>query len=130
MIQFERKTRYIICGVWNTIFGYLFGLIVYTKFLDKINFFLVSIVVNVACITMSYFTYKIFVFNTKGNWYREYLKAYLVYGFNAIIGTFGLWLLYEKLAIPIWISQAILILSLAVFTYLMHLKFTFYQKKI
>jgi len=126
MTQFNNK--YIICGVWNTVFGYLFGLFVYTELLGRLNFLVLSVGINIVCITMSYLTYKLIVFKTKDNWIREYIKIYLVYGVNAVLGIFGIWILYEKLLIPIWISQALIIFIVTLFSYFANLKFTFHRK--
>lgn len=127
MTQFNNK--YIICGVWNTVFGYLFGLFVYTELLGRLNFLVLSVGINIVCITMSYLTYKLIVFKTKDNWIREYIKIYLVYGVNAVLGIFGIWILYEKLLIPIWISQALIIFIVTLFSYFANLKFTFHRKR-
>ena len=87
----EQKTRYLLAGVWNTIFGYMLGVFAYLWLGDHMHIIFISIIVNIIAITMSFLSYKLFVFKTSGEWLIEYLKIYLVYGGTALIGTFLLW---------------------------------------
>ena len=78
--EFFRVIRYLLAGGWNTVFGvglYLFW----------------AVLVNILAITNAFLCYKFFVFRTKGNFLREYLKCYLVYGAGALLGLAGLFLL-------------------------------------
>jgi putative flippase GtrA len=40
----------------------------------------------VVCITVSFVCHKVFVFRTKGNFLKEYLRSYVVYGSTALVG--------------------------------------------
>jgi putative flippase GtrA len=72
-------------------------------------------------------TYKMFVFQTKGNWLAEYLRTYLVYGGIAIVGIGLLWILVDGLVLPFWIAQGLVIAVTVVISYLSHSRFTFRQ---
>jgi putative flippase GtrA len=85
--------RYLCVGVCNTIFGY--GLFV--TFLTLLNaitppryLFLTVVLASVLStpfsITFAYFGYKFFVFRTAGNYLREWLKCFAVYGTTMIPG--------------------------------------------
>lgn len=117
--------RYLYVGTWNTIFGYVTGVLTYKLINDISNVIIVGIVSNIISISMSFLTYKIFVFRTSGNWLREYLKCYLVYGIMALLSIFMLWLFLDLLQINIWISQGLIILATTVISYTSHKKFTF-----
>ncbi len=80
--------RYILVGGWNTLFGYstFAGIyyLVHRSGIPSANVYwqvitaqIISVPVN---FTASYFCYKIFVFKTKGNYLREWLKSIAVYG--------------------------------------------------
>ncbi len=75
--------RYIIVGVWNTAFGYsTFAGLYY--FLHHRNipaaYVYAQIVSNFFNISVAFLGYKWFVFKTKGNYLKEWLKAMAVYG--------------------------------------------------
>lgn len=123
--QIRLHYRYLYVGTWNTIFGYVTGVLTYKLINDITNVIIVGIVSNIISISMSFLTYKIYVFRTSGNWLREYLKCYLVYGIMALLSIFMLWLFLDLLQINIWISQGLIILATTVISYTSHKKFTF-----
>ena len=118
---------FLISGVVNTIFGYFCGLIIYELFYKKIGLITVSVITNIISISFAFCSYKIFVFKTKGNWIKEYLKCYLVYGVSALISILVLWVLVELIALPFWLAQGLSIAIIVVFSFLGHRKFTFYD---
>ena len=80
--------RYILVGGWNTVFGYsTFAGIYYllhsyaiptaNVYWQVVTAQIISIPIN---FTASYFCYKLFVFKTRGNYLREWLKSIAVYG--------------------------------------------------
>jgi putative flippase GtrA len=89
--------RYLVVGVCNTIIGY--GLYAATLFLLTratpgrylyLTAVAASLVSTPLAITVSYFNYKLFVFRTRGNHLREWLKAFGVYGVSMLPGLIAL----------------------------------------
>jgi putative flippase GtrA len=89
--------RYLCVGVCNTVFGY----IVYVILLTLLNavlpvrwlyltVVLASVLSTPLNITFAYFGYKLFVFRTEGNYLREWLKCFAVYGTGMIPGLIAL----------------------------------------
>ena len=90
-------TRYLCVGICNTLFGYL----AYVAVLTLLNAFfparwlyltviVASILSTPVNITFAYFGYKFFVFRTQGNYLREWLKCFAVYGVGMIPGLVAL----------------------------------------
>lgn len=119
------KFRYLIAGGWNTIFGYSLGVILFLLLTDSVHTAFIAFICNLISMAMSFVTYKLFVFRTKGNWIKEYFKACLVYGNVAIISIVVIWILVDLVGLNIWISQALAILVTVVISYFGHEKFTF-----
>jgi putative flippase GtrA len=119
------KVRYLLAGGWNTLFGYLVGLSIYYGLDGMVGVVAVGIMANIVAITMAFVTYKLFVFQTKGNWLSEYLRAYLVYGATAVVGIGLLWILVDGLGVRFWIAQGLVIVITVVVSYLSHSRFTF-----
>lgn len=120
-----QKFRYIFVGGVNTLIGYAIGVGIYKLLSNHINIIFVGIISNACCITISFFNYKIYVFRTKGKWFSEYLKAYVVYGSMAIVGVIFLWLFINICNLNIWVSQALIVFITAVLSYIGHARYTF-----
>jgi putative flippase GtrA len=82
--------RYLLVGLWNTAFGYAcFAL--FTKLLDNVvpqSYLAGGLLSNMVSITVAFLGYKWFVFKTKGNYLREWIRCVGVYS-----GSIVLWLL-------------------------------------
>jgi len=107
--------------------GYLIGLGVYSLIGEWAHILMVGVVSNFIAITISFLTYKLFVFKTKNNWLLEYLKSFIVYGFSATMGILLLWALVDWVLAPFWIAQAVAIIVMAMFSYVANSRFTFRQ---
>ena len=60
-----KESRFLLAGVWNTLFGYFSSLIIYNYYHNLLHILLIGVMVNILNISMSFFTYKYFVFKTK-----------------------------------------------------------------
>jgi putative flippase GtrA len=132
--------RYVVVGGWNTVFGYCaFAGIYYLLHryaVPAANVYwqvtaaqIVSIPINLTC---SYLCYKIFVFRTKGNYLREWLKSIAVYGSSFLPGLVLLPLLVKALSyVPHmggsapYIASALLLGVGAIYSFLGHKHITF-----
>jgi putative flippase GtrA len=120
-----KGVSYLIAGGWNTLFGYGLGVWLYKILSSEIHIIGISILSNILCISMSFLTYKLFVFKTKGRWLNEYLRCYIVYGGTACLGTLLLWLMVDGLGTSIWIAQGIGIAITVLISYIGHKQITF-----
>lgn len=84
---------------------------------------------NILSITMSFASYKIFVFQKKGNWLNEYLRCYLVYGGVAVLNIVLSWIFIDRFKFSVWISQGICVPLAIIFSYYFHANFTFKKDK-
>jgi putative flippase GtrA len=80
--------RYLIVGIWNTAFAYgTFAL--FTALLDSyipVSYLVASLLSSLLNITVSFLGYKWFVFKTKGNYLKEWVKCLMVYGSSIALG--------------------------------------------
>jgi putative flippase GtrA len=121
----SKKIRYVLVGAWNTLFGYFLGVILFLLLNSRVHIVIIAIIANIIAISMSFVTYKILVFKTTGSWLPEYLRCYIVYGFNALLGTLFLWLMVDGVGLNIWIAQGLSILATVFTSYFLHKRFTF-----
>ncbi len=91
--------RYLVVGMWNTVFGYsLYAL--FTALLTprvRFGYMYAAVISNLLAITVAYFGYKIFVFKTHGNYLVEWFRCLLVYGSGMLPGLVVLPFLVEGL---------------------------------
>lgn len=83
--------RYLIVGAWNTLFAYgLFAGLTYALMPLLRSAYAAAMTASAAgsviCITVSFLCHKLFVFRTKGNFLREYLRSFVVYGGTSLMG--------------------------------------------
>lgn len=120
-----KSGRYLLAGASNTFFGYFSSLGLYYWLAGVVNLILILIIASIVSITFSFFTYKIYVFKTPGNWVHEYVKCYVVYGFTAIFSSSFIWFLVEKNNVKYWVAQGLAIFITVFLSYSLHNKFTF-----
>jgi len=121
----NQKIKYLLVGFLNAFFGYLFGVAFYLLLSTHLHIIFIGCLINCITITFSFFTYKFFVFNTRGHWFFEYLRSFVVYGFGAIISIVALWISLDNLMLNIYISQAISMVMAFVISFFGHKYFTF-----
>ncbi len=135
--------RYLVVGAGNTLFGYgcyaafvaLYSHLLPPRYLS-FTVDLASITATPIGVTMSFLTYKFFVFRTKGNYFKEWLRCFAVYGSATIPGLFALPVVTKVLhgvprlrGIAPYLAGAIVMGATAIYTYLAHKNFSFSRSR-
>src|ERR1700690_2416650 len=126
--------RYLLVGTWNTLFG--FGSFAFfTAILNPIvphSYMAASVISRLLNISVSYLGYKFFVFKTKGNYLREWIRCVGVYSGGILFGVLTLPVLVlvmrrntRFVAEAPYIAGAILTAFMAVYSFVGHKKFSF-----
>jgi len=121
----QQKISYLLVGVWNTIFGYAVFVALYFLFVTRVHYLVILLVSNILSITNAYVGYKAFVFKTKGNYLREYLRFYVVYGASMGVNMVYLPVCVEFFRIMPPVAQAGWIFINVIISYLGHRHFSF-----
>jgi putative flippase GtrA len=81
-------SKYTLVGIWNTLFGYGSYAALTAVFTRRMphGYILAAVVSGLVNISLAFLGYKWFVFKTKGNYLREWLRCHVVYGTTALIG--------------------------------------------
>lgn len=123
----SQSIRYIITGVWNTVFGILvYALLI--KLLGENHYILLAVVSNIISITNAYICYKLFVFKTKGNILKEYLKCYVVYGLSMLLGLLLLYVFVDIAGLNPITANIISVLLLTIVSFIGHRYYSFKNK--
>lgn len=115
---------YLLVGGWNTFFAIALYTLLVTFCGDK-HYLLLGVLCNIIIITNAYICYKIFVFKTKGNIIKEYLKCYSVYGLSMALGLALMYVFVDIIGIKAVFSNIIVTLMLTVVSFLGHKFFSF-----
>ncbi len=131
--------RFLIVGVWNTLFAYgLFALLTYLLTPRMASSYAAAMTASalstVVCITVSFVGHKLFVFRTRGNFLKEYLRAFVVYGSTSLVGFILLPIVMFVLnpfvtpqAAVSYLAGAILTVGTVVVSFFGHKQYTFAQ---
>jgi len=129
----ETKARFVLVGMWNTIFSYL--LFIALDYLFNLFFapryvayMLAAVICNIVAVTIAYFLHKHFTFKskTKGkDAFKEYIRFYMTYIFTSVVSLILLPIFVEILKFDPKISAAIIMSLLAVVSYISHRRFSF-----
>src|SRR5579863_2366850 len=81
--------RFLMVGAWNTVFGYATFAAMVALLEPRIShgYVLAGLLSSVFSITVAFLGYKWFVFKTKGNYLREWLRCLAVYSGGIAMGT-------------------------------------------
>jgi putative flippase GtrA len=84
--------RYLVIGAWNTLFGYGTYAALTAAFTPHLpySYIIASIVAAPLNITVSYLGYKWFVFKTRGNYWSEWRRCFMMYGSSMVLGVLAL----------------------------------------
>lgn len=126
--------RYLLVGAWNTLFGYG-SFAFFTAILSPIvphSYILASVISSLLNITVAYLGYKWFVFKTKGNYLREWIRCVGVYSGGILFGVLTLPVLVTLIrrntrffAQAPYIAGALLTAFMVVYSFVGHKKFSF-----
>ena len=117
--------KFLVTGAWNTAFGVLVYIVLYEGLKQWVNYLVLLIPGNILAITNAYICYKLFVFKTRGNILREYLRFYVVYGGAMLLGFVLMFVLVDGLKLNPVAAQVLCVPISIVFSYCSHRNYSF-----
>jgi putative flippase GtrA len=131
------KVRFLVVGIWNTVFsmsalwvcerlipygpGSALGAAVGVVAAKQV----VLLVSWVIAVTQNFFTFKLLVFRTKGNWLREYGRMYVTYAGAFVVQSVMIQMLSAWFGWSLFWANVPTIVVVTVISYLGHKYFTF-----
>ncbi len=127
--EIDKIFRFLITGGWNTLFGILVYIALYEGLKQWVNYLVLLIPGNILAITNAYICYKLFVFKTRGNIIREYLRFYVVYGSAMLLGFVLMFCLVDGFGFNPVAAQFLCVPISIVFSYCSHRNYSFRKPK-
>ena len=125
IMKHRTKITYLIVGGWNTLFGYASFSILYFFLSQRLNPAFILTISYVLSITNAFIGYKAYVFRTRGNVLREYLRFYVVYAGAYVANLILLPVLMGALLLNVYIAQGLIVFITVITSYIIHKRFTF-----
>lgn len=80
---------FLIVGIWNTAFGYAtfvgFTILISRRF-PRYGYIPAGLLSSILSISVAFLGYKWFIFKTRGNYLREWIRCMAVYGSSMLLG--------------------------------------------
>ena len=121
------KLRFLLVGGFNTVFAY--GVYAFLLEIIKLPYLLALFIQYFITINVSVATMRYYVFRSKGNFIKEFLKAWSVYIGLFFANTVGLSFLVEICRIDELWAQGIYLTFSTILTYILHKYFSFRKRK-
>ena len=123
-MKFPEKLRYLLVGGYNTVISYL----VFVLLLWMMNgaHEQIALLLSFAISSInSYWTQKIYVFGTKGNVKKEYVKCLVSWGASYILNVILLAIFVDLMEMTPYLAQFIALILVTINSYLMLKRFAF-----
>ena len=121
----NQKIRFVLVGGYNTVFGISLYALLYNLLHDKINYIIISVINHILAVTNAFFCYRIFVFLSKNNIYKEYIKTHISYIVALIINIVGMYVFVSFFKLDPRIVNVMLSLIIACTSFFLHKHFSF-----
>lgn len=122
--KLPEKLRFLLVGGFNTVVSYL----MFAGFLMLLGdkHYQISLLLAWAISSIiSFTTQKIFVWQTTGNWIKEYIKCCLSWSVGYAINALTLEIFVKMLQLNVYVGQGIAIVLTTVVTYILFKYFAF-----
>ena len=131
--RLPQKIRFLLVGGFNTVFAYFVLNLLNVLF----DFFLQGILSKVAIanlaliiqyiltINVSFITMRYYVFQSHGNWHKEWMKAWSVYIFLYLINAPILTFMMAVLGWSTWLALGVYLIFSTIITFILHKYYSF-----
>lgn len=123
------KIRFLFIGGLNAVISYFVFVLAVFVIGDKYYQICAALQWGISSV-FSFVNQKVFVFGTKGNWIREYLKCCATWLISYIMNALILEVLVKYCRMNVYLAQILSIFSVSVLTYVLFKYFAFRVKKV
>lgn len=121
----SERIRYLLVGVWNTLFGFLLFVGLVVSFGDRVHYTLLLVVSHVICVLAAFAAYRWLVFKVRGGIWLDLLRFWSVYAAAMAVNLVALPLLVRVVGLDVIVAQAGLVVATVVTTYVLNRRFSF-----
>ncbi len=119
------KIRYILVGGFNTLLSFAIFYVLYLLLQNKIHYSFILILNFFISVFISFSLLRFFVFKSKGNFLKEYIRCNISYTILLFLNLILLTIMVDYFKIKIILSQFILTIFIAIIGFVIHKNFSF-----
>ena len=113
-IRLNQKVRFLLVGGYNTVFSYLLYVLLYYFGLGaQLSLFLSFVISSLN----SYLTQKFYVFNTRGDYIKEYIKCLSTWVGSYFLNSFLLFVFMRFLGLNAYIAEFVALVLLTIYSF-------------
>lgn len=117
--------RFLAVGMWNFAFGYFFFAGLYWKFSGMWPDWAIVVIANVVGITNAFVSHRWITYRSRGVWWREYLRFYVVYGGQALMNVALIYVFVTCAGWNGYAVQFVILVVLTILSYWLHKVYSF-----
>jgi putative flippase GtrA len=121
----EQGIRYLLVGVFNTIFGYGFFALLEISAGHVIPYMVVLLIAQVVSTFVAYVLYRSLVFKVRGRFWRDLVRFSLVYAGAFAVNLVLLPVMVSVLGWSVLLSQALIVGGTVIASFFAHRNFSF-----
>lgn len=121
----HEKFRFLVVGVFNTIFGYLVFLALYLAFGTRCHYLMLSAISHAISVLVAFCGQRTLVFHSTQPWPAEFIRYNVSLIFSFLTGLLCLYVLVEFAKLNPGVGQAITVAVSVVISYLTHRHYSF-----
>ena len=117
--------RFMVVGVWNTVFSYLVFSGLYCCFGGGAGDIAVQAMAAIIGITQAYAMHRLLTYRSTGVWWKEYYRFYIVYGGQVLFQAVLFFVFSTWLGLNGYLVQFVTTVLLTVVSYWAHKNYSF-----
>lgn len=125
----KQGIRYVLVGIWNTIFGYGLFAVLEITLGHRIPYIVILVVAQVVATFVAYLLYRWLVFKVTGHFWRDLWRFSLVYVGAFAVNLVLLPVFVGVFGINVLIAQAVIVGGTVIASFLAHRNFSFRRPK-
>jgi len=129
-LHLNQKVRYVVTGSYNTLIGYFVFVLIFYHLSSTVNHYFLLGMCHLIGTTHNFFSYNFFVFKKNGLTLRNGFKFFLVYLSSFILNLLMFMVLTKIMNWNVYLSQALIILMIAVLGYFLNKYYSFSDNSI
>ena len=121
----SRQFRFVVVGIWNTIFAYAAWAALQALLGDRLHYLIILVIAWPIAVLNAYLCHRRFVFHSRDSIRSELPRFSTVYVLSLVASLIGLPILLQVLPFNIYVVQAGFTGAVVVVSYLGHRSFSF-----
>ncbi len=125
----EQGIRYLLVGLFNTVFGYGFFALLQVTAGNVISYMLVLLIAQVVSTFVAYVLYRSLVFRVRGRFWRDLVRFSLVYAGAFAVNLVLLPVMVSDFGWDVLLAQALIVGGTVIASFFAHRNFSFRRPK-